>query len=564
MNRLMLKTTSQLVLLVWVISLAVPLAGSARVWASDAPSACDTAESACTEFENEDEWVATICKDPDPMPSNVTVAEYEANKASCKENAKLAWGQVGPSCEVMKFSDLQSQDQTWLAACYAVVSASCFVAYGLQQSGVAIAAGVALGTACGIASIVVGGFDLGYSMGRKAQAGEALGGITAMDVISGVAGAGMGTYGTVVGAAGFAEVSKAAETAEKAATKVTEEVAEETAVDASKEASKETTKEATKGSATASLLTAITTAALAGLKFSSLSGTAATKESACTVISDSASHVLTLSGTPLLPDSGVGGGSASTGASSAGAGVASSSGLESKGKSSDGLKKLLSSPEAFSTAAATAGRLDPKLGEFFKKVPPKDLFNQLKSANPNFGSLAAAAAQGNFAGVSSALGDITKKDQKLAGALDAADKEFKKRMAALRAQEVQGTQYAKGKGGQSGSSASKGKAGAGTGTNPFAGLMGGAGGGGDGPDALKFTGGPAAPTQAPADAGDPNDLFHAQERGTLFDIVSRRVGRTRDRVEAYEWDSPINRLIENLPHKAADEPLRKPAGKRAP
>ena len=311
-----------------------------------------------------------------------------------------------------------------------------------------------------------------------------------------------------------------------------------------------------------SLVTAITTAALAFAKFSSLAGSDATKQSACDLIAGEASRSLGVTGSVLTPDT-TGTVGTATGAGGGGTATAANQADSSKSEGSgDAFKKALSSPEAFAAAATAAGRLDPKLGEFFKKVPPKDLFNQLKAANPNFGSLAAAAAQGNFAGMSSALGDITKKDQKLAGALDAADKEFKKRMAALRAQEVQGTQYAKGKGGQSGSSASKGKAGAGT--NPFAGMMGGAGGGGDGPDVLKFTGGPSAPTQMPADAGDPNDLFHAHERGTLFDIVSRRVGRTRDRVEAYEWDSPINRLIENLPHKAADEPLRKPAGKVAP
>ena len=578
MNRLMLKTTSQLVLLIWVISLAAPLAGPARVWASDAPSACDTAESACTEFENEDEWVAAICKDPDPMPSNVSVEEYQTAKTSCRENAKIAWGQVGPSCEVMKFSDYQSNDQTWLAGSYAVVSASCFIAYALQQGVFTAAAGVALGTACGIASIVVGGFDLGFSMGRKAEAGKALGGITAMDVVSGVAGAGMGAVGTAVNASAQAAASSISNTASrvfenvagdaakeagnKAAEAAAKRAAEKAAEEAAKEAGKEGTKNATKGSATASLLTALTTAALSFMKFSSLSGIQATKDSACTVISDSASQVVTLSGGSILPETDTGSIASAASGSQSGAGVGSSSELQSKSGGSDKLKKMLSSPEAFAAAAATAGRLDPKLGEFFRQVPPKELFNQLKSVHPGFDSLAAAAAQGSFTGVGSALGDITKKDAKLAAALDAADKELKKRMAAFRAQEVQGTQYSGSKAGAGGGAGAKGKAGAAS--NPFAGFMGGGAGGADGPDALKFTGGAVAPTQAPADAGDPNDIFHAHERGSLFEIVSRRVGRTRDRVESYEWDSPTNRLIENLPHKSADEPLRRPAGKSVP
>jgi hypothetical protein len=213
---------------------------------------------------------------------------------------------------------------------------------------------------------------------------------------------------------------------------------------------------------------------------------------------------------------------------------------------------MFSSPEAFAAAATSVGKIDPKLGEFFKKQSPKDLFNQMKAVNPNFEKVAMAAAQGSFSGAAAALGNLAPKDQKLTDALKTADSELKKRLSAQNAKLAAEMSYGKGGAGAKAGAAAK------TAANPFGfgfGMSGGDGAAG-GADALKFTG--AAKVAEPVIEAV-GDIYHSAEKGSIFQIVSRRLGRAQEKVEAYEWDSPGNRVRQNLPWKPATEGLRKPA-----
>jgi hypothetical protein len=57
--------------------------------------------------------------------------------------------------------------------------------------------------------------------------------------------------------------------------------------------------------------------------------------------------------------------------------------------------------------------------------------------------------------------------------------------------------------------------------------------------------GPATGASQPGSArviGNPNDEFHAGYPGTIFQIVSGRLGRTTDRLERLEWQLPTNRF----------------------
>jgi hypothetical protein len=53
------------------------------------------------------------------------------------------------------------------------------------------------------------------------------------------------------------------------------------------------------------------------------------------------------------------------------------------------------------------------------------------------------------------------------------------------------------------------------------------------------------------------DIWHEGFNGTIFQIVSKTLGRTRERIDQLEWESPLNRALTGLPAK---KPARSTAG----
>jgi len=155
-------------------------------------------------------------------------------------------------------------------------------------------------------------------------------------------------------------------------------------------------------------------------------------------------------------------------------------------------------------------------------------------------------------GLSAKGGDMAKAGDKIAKTLAATDAEFKKRLQDYQKKALAGTAYQKAGGAGGGK--------AGDSAKPFTfGFMGG-GSGATGPSEVNFTGTSdgAAKVAQPVEV-ESDDIYHAEFKGSIFQIVSKKLGRTGDRVEQYEWELPLNRARQNLPWKPSGEGLRKPA-----
>jgi hypothetical protein len=98
--------------------------------------------------------------------------------------------------------------------------------------------------------------------------------------------------------------------------------------------------------------------------------------------------------------------------------------------------------------------------------------------------------------------------------------------------------------------AAKKPGGAGAGNNPFAmfgGMRAPVGGPGDAPKETSFE---KAKRELSNDSD--GDIWHEGFGGTIFQIVSQKLDRARERVDQLEWESPLNRALTGLP-------ARKPA-----
>jgi hypothetical protein len=54
-------------------------------------------------------------------------------------------------------------------------------------------------------------------------------------------------------------------------------------------------------------------------------------------------------------------------------------------------------------------------------------------------------------------------------------------------------------------------------------------------------------TRAPASVGGDGDIWHADYKGSIFQIVSTKINATKDRVAPLDWTTPLNRALMGLP-----------------
>jgi hypothetical protein len=54
-------------------------------------------------------------------------------------------------------------------------------------------------------------------------------------------------------------------------------------------------------------------------------------------------------------------------------------------------------------------------------------------------------------------------------------------------------------------------------------------------------------SRGPAAAGPEEDIWHAGYKGSIFKIVSDKIGATKDRVDTMDWSTPLNRALMGLP-----------------
>jgi hypothetical protein len=216
---------------------------------------------------------------------------------------------------------------------------------------------------------------------------------------------------------------------------------------------------------------------------------------------------------------------------------------------SQAFNEFVNSPEQFGAVMQEAAQSDEGLREFLKKTDIGALYGAVRQ-NPGLLQAAIRASEAQQAASSAVPASLNSDtaDPGLRQALRNSEDELRRRAAEL-ARKLAGTAYVGGgaKGGKT-----SGKANAGGFAFPF-------GGPGMGAKELKFTGpaGGAAAGQAGSEAEVEGDIFHSNFSGTLFDIVSMRLGRSKAKVDEYEWELPLNRARQNLPWKASGEGPRK-------
>jgi hypothetical protein len=183
--------------------------------------------------------------------------------------------------------------------------------------------------------------------------------------------------------------------------------------------------------------------------------------------------------------------------------------------------------------AATSGVKDGMLNQKGISLPPGLDLNSIRKAMDHGGFMAAydAVAQKLPAEGRAMMGSFKKPLEKDGGA-------FVRSLGLMNGSTVNGT-LAKLSGGKKSASGA-------TGAMPFAFGKGGLG-------ALKAPGGAmefSGKTEAALEV-EGTDIWHEGDTRSLFQIVSKKIDRSRPKVESFEWESPLNRALHGLGRKPA-------------
>jgi hypothetical protein len=215
---------------------------------------------------------------------------------------------------------------------------------------------------------------------------------------------------------------------------------------------------------------------------------------------------------------------------------------------SSAFSDFMSNPQKFGSVMQEAATQDEGLREFLRRTDMNQLYNAARQ-NPGLIQAAIRASenqQGASSAVPASFGGQTA-DPSLRAAMKGSEDELRRRLAEFE-KKIAGTAYVGG-GAKGGKTA--GKATAAGFQFPFGGPK------APGAGALTFDGKGVAAPLAPSMTEAEGDIFHSNYEGTLFDIVSMRLGRSKSKVDEYEWELPLNRARQNLPWKASGEAPRK-------
>ena len=180
-------------------------------------------------------------------------------------------------------------------------------------------------------------------------------------------------------------------------------------------------------------------------------------------------------------------------------------------------------------AAMTAGETLPPLKALNKLFDGKDLHKALAASGSSVKAVNEAIAAGN---ASALTADIGAKNARVADLIEEANKSAKE-FGAIAAASTPTAAGGRGGGGGGGGGGSGGAA------PNFAGLFGAKTPGGPGGE-MAFDKKKAAPVLSDG------DVFHASFKGSIFQIVSKKLEVTRERVDQLEWISPLNRALAGM------------------
>jgi len=502
--------------------LSVPLSYGAANLAvcNDAEPICDLVDSSSTSPSST--VLNRLCALPSPLPSNLAEGEVEAALTECQETIRSKWGQVGPACDVMDYSDAHKNDAAWLGGAYGLAAAACLISCACELANGCAGAYVGFLAACTGAALAVGGFDIGVSNARKDEFSQKA------DAYKDVIGPSLAMLGGLSTGVATAVSGGTGGFAANAGTKAT------------------------------SCLTFGIMGLQAVLKGIDSATAEETKASACELVKKQASSSMTLQSSVRIDGDtsgyGSGGGSGGGGGGTSGPGdtpgAGGNPGGSDRGLNLDNIPRLTAAVQG-----ASAGDITKTADRFFKKLPAGDVVKEGKKI-PGFIQSAMGARAGSLEGMMKPLMSTLsgtpateKAAQQIQGAIAKTDAEFKKRMQEYQKKALAGTAY-------TGGGSAKASAGAAGAASPFSfGLLGGSSAGG-GPSEIKFTGVAANPAAA-VEEFEHDDIFHSNDKGTLFQIVSKKISRVKGRVDEYEWDLPLNRARQNLPWKSSSEGLRK-------
>lgn len=453
---------------------------------------------------------------------------------TCYQTLMNDWNQVGPGCAAIQLLDDTKTDQWALAVIYTAATAVCTGAciWGWTQ------------WACTVAALTALGFDIGFSVDLASKGADLtapyknLGGTLAQGVIgAGTAAAGAMASVVSVGygnlSTQWSAVAQQGSEAAVGATKAGESGLADTGKAIGENAGKQAGENAAKKTATCYLSAALV-AAGAGFKWASLAQLGGAKDAQCEEIKK---H--NLADVKIVEDPSGSTASSPPGAAPGGPAVAPGGDPAKGGNTSSNTggnfadpNKSAATPSAIQAkayAALSGGVLDKMLNN----IPFK---NQLGEALKGMSGLTLADIGKRLsAGESpnSIIGSIPG-----LGGFAAATKQLEKDILSGKIKPEPGQSTYGSFGGRGGSSATK------AAPNPF-GFLGQQGG--------ALSGGPSETAfekmKKNPELLSGGDIWHEGYGGSIFQLVSEKLGKTRDRIDELEWETPLNRALLGLPAK---------------
>jgi hypothetical protein len=509
-----LRGLARSVLVLYLIQVGI---GARPVYADD----CRQADAICRNFIDNtqspsDDFKAQVCAVPSQLPENTSLVEVNKKVSECLEGAASRYQMVAPNCSAMRSASSSKDSAIAFTVVYGVVAALCTSACICSNVQPACGVAVGLSYACSTATLLAAGAELTTNLILKENADAAVDAMS--DVVIPSVGVLMGV-GTLIAQATSAQQS----------------------------------------APLMSCVMAGATALQAILKGTSISGYEDTKKSACENLVKQTSSNLGIVGHAELSMDGSADGVRVAGAKA----PKSQTGNTGSGGGTDGGSDInfgSLTPEQFASMSSSAASADPRLKEFFKHMRPEDALKAFKNLGPGAVQAASGYMKGSMTDMLSPMLDaaagqgagMAKASQEIRDRMKQADAEFQKRLQEHQKKVLAGSAYV---GGAKASPAGVKKSAldfGSFGTQPAA-----------APVVMQFGGAVPAAQNAPDLSWETDDIYHSNFKGSLFQIVSGRLSRTKERVESYEWDSPFNRERQGLPQKSGAEGLR-PTGGRTP
>jgi hypothetical protein len=502
MNNRIYKTISASQILIFTFSTLAPqLSYAATPTPTPTNLDCSSATNcpACDAVNN-------ALTNPTPKPTSTTTY-YDSSGAALTATSDI----LATKCAAVKaYAEATTADLNTTIA-FSAAAGVCIGSCAAAMTGFGAPAAEAI---CTAADLGATGYDL-YATMNFMMNGQPL--QQALEVTTAVGGAGS----SYLAYKGYKAGSKAAEEAAKKAEK---QAGIATAKTAEEDAAEKAGKKAGAGSVCGAAVILAATAALKGTNYAlNKKGGNSEANDVQSMKSTSAAIIVGLTAFKAPGSTSLGGDS--TAASGGGTGITAAP----LAANDPALKSALSNLSSGGLSAALAGAPGSLI------TSPTDIPAALNTLGTDMGSIGHAIASGSSPGaaIAAAMPDLPSSMKDMLSAIDKAAAEGRLTASGLPSAVMSSGGGAKGAGSSS------------EGLGLFGGMFGNKSGlSGGAPKELGFT------KTTPTYVSQEGDIWHSGWNGSIFQIVTGKLNKSRDRIEQLEWQTPLNRALSGLSNVA--------------